>query len=135
MLGTYALSSGYYDAYYVKAQKVRTLIKRDFDEAWSKVDAIVAPTSPTVAFPLGARTDDPYQMYLADVFTIPANMAGIPGVAIPCGFSDGLPVSLQILGPAFAEATILRIADAYERSETWATRRPNLEPAQTAGHD
>ena len=104
MLGTYALSSGYYDAYYVKAQKVRTLIKRDFDEAWDKVDAIVAPTSPTVAFPLGARTDDPYQMYLADVFTIPANMAGIPGVAIPCGFSDGLPVWLQILGH-FHEAT------------------------------
>ncbi len=135
MLGTYALSSGYYDAYYVKAQKVRTLIKRDFDEAWSKVDAIVAPTSPTVAFPLGARTDDPYQMYLADVFTIPANMAGIPGVAIPCGFSDGLPVSLQILGPAFAEATILRIGDAYERSETWAARRPNLEHALAASQD
>ena len=126
MLGTYALSSGYYDAYYVKAQKVRTLIKRDFDEAWSKVDAIVAPTSPTVAFPLGARTDDPYQMYLSDVFTIPANMAGIPGVAVPCGFSDGLPVSLQVLGPAFAEGTILRIADAYERSESWSARRPDL---------
>ena len=132
MLGTYALSSGYYDAYYVKAQKVRTLIKRDFDEAWAKVDAIVAPTSPTVAFPLGARTDDPYQMYLADVFTIPANMAGIPGVAIPCGFSDGLPVSLQVLGPPFAEATILRIADAYERSETWASQRPSLESASAA---
>jgi aspartyl-tRNA(Asn)/glutamyl-tRNA(Gln) amidotransferase subunit A len=126
MLGTYALSSGYYDAYYVKAQKVRTLIKRDFDEAWERVDAIVAPTSPTVAFPLGARTDDPYQMYLADVFTIPANMAGIPGVAIPCGFSEGLPVSLQVLGPPFAEATILRVADAYERSESWSLRRPDL---------
>jgi aspartyl-tRNA(Asn)/glutamyl-tRNA(Gln) amidotransferase subunit A len=126
MLGTYALSSGYYDAYYVKAQKVRTLIKRDFDEAWAKVDAIVAPTSPTVAFPLGARMDDPYQMYLADVFTIPANMAGIPGVAVPCGFSDGLPVSLQVLGPPFAEATILRIADAYERSESWLGRQPAL---------
>jgi aspartyl-tRNA(Asn)/glutamyl-tRNA(Gln) amidotransferase subunit A len=126
MLGTYALSSGYYDAYYVKAQKVRTLIKQDFDEAWTKVDAIVAPTSPTVAFPLGARTKDPYQMYLADVFTIPANMAGIPGVAVPCGFSEGLPVSLQILGPAFAEGTILRIADAYERSERWVERRPTL---------
>jgi len=124
MLGTYALSSGYYDAYYVKAQKVRTLIKRDFDEAWAKVDAIVAPTSPTVAFPLGARTDDPYQMYLADVFTIPANMAGIPGIAVPCGFSQGLPVSLQVLGPSFAEATILRIADAYERSERWGDARP-----------
>ncbi|MDQ2654557.1 MAG: Asp-tRNA(Asn)/Glu-tRNA(Gln) amidotransferase subunit GatA, partial [Chloroflexota bacterium] len=116
MLGTYALSSGYYDAYYVKAQKVRTLIKQDFDRAWEQVDAIVAPTSPTVAFALGARTDDPYQMYLADVFTIPANMAGIPGVALPCGFSDGLPVSLQILGPAFAEDTILRVAHAYEQA-------------------
>ncbi len=126
MLGTYALSSGYYDAYYVKAQKVRTLIRQDFDEAWERVDAIVAPTSPTVAFPLGARTDDPYQMYLADVFTIPANMAGIPGVAVPCGFSDGLPVSLQILGPSFAEATILRIAHAYERSEPWSSRQPEL---------
>jgi aspartyl-tRNA(Asn)/glutamyl-tRNA(Gln) amidotransferase subunit A len=124
MLGTYALSSGYYDAYYVKAQKVRTLIKQDFDRAWAHVDAIVAPTSPTVAFRLGERTDDPYQMYLADVFTIPANMAGIPGVAVPCGFSEGLPVSLQILGPAFAEATILRIADAYERSERWREQVP-----------
>ncbi len=129
MLGTYALSSGYYDAYYIKAQKVRTLIKQDFDAAWSKVDAIVAPTSPTVAFPLGARTDDPYQMYLADVFTIPANMAGIPGVAVPCGFSEELPVSLQVLGPAFAEATILRIADAYERTESWAARRPQIAAA------
>ena len=129
MLGTYALSSGYYDAYYVKAQKVRTLIKQDFDEAWTRVDAIVAPTSPTVAFPLGARTDDPYQMYLADVFTIPANMAGIPGVAVPCGFSNGLPVSLQILGPAFAEASILRIAHAYEQSEPWAARRPEISTA------
>ena len=124
MLGTYALSSGYYDAYYVKAQKVRTLIKQDFDRAWEQVDAIVAPTSPTVAFPLGARTDDPYQMYLADVFTIPANMAGIPGVAVPCGFSDGLPVSLQILGPAFAEDIILRVAHAYEQAESWYKARP-----------
>lgn len=124
MLGTYALSSGYYDAYYVKAQKVRTLIKQDFDRAWEQVDAIVAPTSPTVAFPLGARTDDPYQMYLADVFTIPANMAGIPGVALPCGFSDGLPVSLQVLGPAFAEDTILRVAHAYEQSESWHAVKP-----------
>jgi aspartyl-tRNA(Asn)/glutamyl-tRNA(Gln) amidotransferase subunit A len=132
MLGTYALSSGYYDAYYVKAQKVRTLIKQDFDTAWQAVDAIVAPTSPTVAFPLGARTDDPYQMYLADVFTIPANMAGIPGIAIPCGFSDGLPVSLQLLGPPFAEATILRIADAYERSQPWSGQRPDLDALTAA---
>ncbi|MFN8591409.1 MAG: Asp-tRNA(Asn)/Glu-tRNA(Gln) amidotransferase subunit GatA [Thermomicrobiales bacterium] len=132
MLGTYALSSGYYDAYYVKAQKVRTLIKRDFDEAWEKVDAIIAPTSPTVAFPLGARTDDPYQMYLADVFTIPANMAGIPGLAVPCGFSDGLPVSVQLLGKPFAEATILRIADAYERSTSWSKQRPPVVPSGAA---
>jgi aspartyl-tRNA(Asn)/glutamyl-tRNA(Gln) amidotransferase subunit A len=128
MLGTYALSSGYYDAYYVKAQKVRTLIKQDFDDAWTKVDAIVAPTSPTVAFELGARTTDPYQMYLADVFTIPANMAGIPGVAVPCGFSDGLPVSLQVLGPAFGEATILRVADAYEKAAGWHRHLPAMQP-------
>lgn len=126
MLGTYALSSGYYDAYYVKAQKVRTLIKRDFDEAFAQVDAIVAPTSPTVAFPIGARTDDPYQMYLADVFTIPANMAGIPGIAVPCGFSDGLPVSLQVLGRSFDEQTVLRVAHAYEQAASWFKERPNL---------
>ncbi len=127
MLGTHALSSGYYDAYYVKGQKVRTLIKRDFDEAFARVDAIVAPTSPTVAFGIGARTADPYQMYLADVFTVPASMAGIPGIAVPCGFADGLPVSLQILGRHFDEATVLRVADAYERSEPWAGMRPPLE--------
>jgi aspartyl-tRNA(Asn)/glutamyl-tRNA(Gln) amidotransferase subunit A len=126
MLGTYALSSGYYDAYYVKAQKVRTLIKRDFDEAFATVDAVVAPTSPTVAFRIGARTDDPVQMYLADVFTIPANMAGIPGVAVPCGFSDGMPVSLQVLGKSFDEAGILRIAHAYEQAAGWYKQRPPL---------
>ncbi|HYO30309.1 MAG TPA: amidase family protein, partial [Thermomicrobiales bacterium] len=124
MLGTYALSSGYYDAYYVKAQKVRTLIKQDFERAWESVDAIVAPTSPTVAFPLNARTGDPYQMYLADIFTIPANMAGIPGVSVPCGFADGLPVGLQFLGKPFDEATMLKIAHVYERSESWHTRHP-----------
>lgn len=116
MLGTYALSSGYYDAYYVKAQKVRTLIKQDFDAAFERVDAIVAPTSPTVAFELGSRTDDPYAMYLADVFTIPANMAGIPGVSIPAGFSDGLPVGMQLLGKPFDESTVLGIAHTYEQA-------------------
>ncbi len=126
MLGTYALSSGYYDAYYVKAQKVRTLIKQDFDRAFEAVDVIAAPTSPTVAFPLGARTDDPYQMYLADVLTIPGNMAGICGVALPCGFSDGLPVSLQILGKAFDEMTILAVAHAYEQSTDWHRQRPHV---------
>ena len=119
MLGTYALSSGYYDAYYVKAQKVRTLIKQDFERAFEQVDVIAAPTSPTVAFGIGSRIDDPYQMYLSDVFTIPANMAGIPGVAIPCGMSDGLPVSLQLLGKPFDEETVLGIAHAYERATEW----------------
>jgi aspartyl-tRNA(Asn)/glutamyl-tRNA(Gln) amidotransferase subunit A len=124
MLGTYALSSGYYDAYYVKAQKVRTLIKQDFDQAFENVDVIVGPTSPTVAFPIGARTNDPYQMYLADVFTIPANMAGIPGIALPCGFSDGLPVSLQMLGRAFEEQTLLGVAHAYEQAAGWHRQLP-----------
>jgi aspartyl-tRNA(Asn)/glutamyl-tRNA(Gln) amidotransferase subunit A len=124
MLGTYALASGYYDAYYVKAQKVRTLIKQDFDEAFKSVDVIIAPTSPTVAFRIGDRVDDPLQMYLSDIFTIPANMAGLPGVAIPCGFSDNLPVSLQVLGSAFGEEMILRAAYAYEQATSWHTARP-----------
>lgn len=127
MLGTYALSSGYYDAYYVKAQKARTLIKQDFDEAFQRVDVIVSPTSPTVAFKIGARTDDPYQMYLADVFTIPANMAGIPGIAVPCGFSDDMPVSLQLLGKPFDESTLFRVAHAYEQSTEWHQMRPPLD--------
>ncbi len=116
MLGTYALSSGYYDDYYVKAQKVRTLLKQDFDRAFTQVDAIVTPTSPTVAFELGSRTDDPYEMYLADIFTIPANMAGIPGISVPGGFSDGMPVGLQLLGKSFDEANLIGIAHAYEQS-------------------
>jgi len=136
MIGTYALSSGYYDAYYVKAQQVRTLIKQEFDVAFglgpdparaAGVDVIVAPTSPTTAFTIGERSDDPLAMYLADVLTIPANLAGIPSVAIPCGFAEGLPVSVQIMGPAFAEERILRVADAYERVTDWATRRPPLD--------
>ncbi len=126
MLGTYALSSGYYDAYYVKAQKVRTLIKQDFDAAFEKVDAIVAPTSPTIAFPSGSRTSDPYQMYLADVFTIPANMAGIPGISVPAGFSEGLPVGLQFLGKAFDEERLLGVAHAYEQAAGWYHQLPEL---------
>lgn len=127
MLGTYALSSGYYDAYYGKAQKVRTLIKQDFDRAFERVDVIVAPTSPTTAFQVGERIDDPYQMYLADVFTIPANMAGIPGISVPCGFSNDLPVGLQFLGQAFDEATLLGVAHAYEQSQLWFKQHPNLQ--------
>jgi aspartyl-tRNA(Asn)/glutamyl-tRNA(Gln) amidotransferase subunit A len=129
MLGTYALASGYYDAYYVKAQKVRTLIKQDFDRAFERVAVILAPTSPTVAFKIGDRSDNPLQMYLADIFTIPANMAGLPGVAIPCGFSEGLPVSLQVLGPAFGEETVLRAAHAYEQATNWQTM-PTLAAAR-----
>ncbi|HET7440347.1 MAG TPA: Asp-tRNA(Asn)/Glu-tRNA(Gln) amidotransferase subunit GatA [Terriglobales bacterium] len=117
MLGTYALSAGYYDAYYLKAQKVRTLLTRDFDGAFQKVDAIVTPTSPTAAFKLGEKTDDPLAMYLADIYTVTADLAGIPGISIPCGETrDKLPIGLQILGRHFDEATILRIAHAYERS-------------------
>jgi aspartyl-tRNA(Asn)/glutamyl-tRNA(Gln) amidotransferase subunit A len=114
MLGTYALSSGYYDAYYLKAQKVRTLIKRDFDEAFEKCDAIVSATSPTVAFPLGAKTQDPLAMYLCDVLTLGGNLAGLPGVSMPCGMSEGLPVGLQVLAPQWREDIALRVARAYE---------------------
>ena len=124
MLGTYALAAGYYDAFYVKAQKVRTLIKQDFDRAFEQVDAILMPTSPTVAFSIGDRVEDPLSMYLADYFTIPANMAGLPGVAIPCGFSDNLPVSIQVIGPAFGEEIALRVAHAYEQSTEWGARQP-----------
>jgi aspartyl-tRNA(Asn)/glutamyl-tRNA(Gln) amidotransferase subunit A len=117
MLGTYALSAGYYDAYYLKAQRVRTLLVRDFEEAFKKVDAIVTPTSPTAAFKLGEKVDDPLSMYLADIFTVTADLAGIPGISIPCGETrENLPVGLQILGKHFDEATILRVAHAYERA-------------------
>ena len=119
MLGTYALSSGYYDAYYLKAQKVRTLIRREFEEAFKRFDALVAPTCPTPAFELGAKTDDPVQMYLSDICTIPANIAGIPAMSVPAGFSFGLPVGLQIMAKAFGEPTLFRVAYAYEQSMGW----------------
>jgi aspartyl-tRNA(Asn)/glutamyl-tRNA(Gln) amidotransferase subunit A len=124
MLGTYALSAGYYDAYYVKAQQVRTLIKDEFDEVLSTVDAILAPTSPTVAFKIGAKTDDPLAMYLNDACTLPVNIAGLPGISVPCGLSDGLPVGFQVIGRAFDEATVLRVADAYEQAAGFADLRP-----------
>ncbi|HYU62358.1 MAG TPA: Asp-tRNA(Asn)/Glu-tRNA(Gln) amidotransferase subunit GatA [Verrucomicrobiae bacterium] len=116
MLGTYALSSGYYDAYYLKAQKVRTLIKRDFDEAFKRCDAIVSATSPTVAFPVGAKTQDPLSMYLCDVLTLGGNLAGLPGISVPCGTADGLPVGLQVLGPQWGENVVLRVARTYEEA-------------------
>lgn len=127
MLGTYALSSGYYEAYYKKSQQVRTLIKRDFDEAFKKVDVIVTPTSPTAAFRIGEKSEDPLQMYLSDIFTISVNLAGVPGISIPCGFTSGnLPVGLQLIGRHFDEETILKAAYAYEQSTDWHKRRPNL---------
>jgi aspartyl-tRNA(Asn)/glutamyl-tRNA(Gln) amidotransferase subunit A len=116
MLGAYALSSGYYDAYYLKAEKVRTLIKRDFDAAFERIDALISPTSPSVAFKIGEKVADPYAMYLNDVFTIPANLAGICGLSMPGGFSDGLPVGVQLLGPALGEPMLLRIADAFQQA-------------------
>ena len=117
MLGTYALSAGYYDAYYLKAQKVRTLIKADFDALFDAgFDALVAPTSPSVAFRFGAKLADPVSMYLSDACTLPVNMAGLPGLSIPCGLSEGLPVGLQLVGPQFAENTLFRIGHALERA-------------------
>lgn len=127
MLGTYALSSGYYDAYYRKAQQVRTLIKQDFDRAFERFDVLVAPTSPTTAFRLGEKTDDPMAMYLSDVCTLPVNVAGLPGISIPCGFdAKGLPVGLQLIGKPFDEATLLRAAFSYEQSTDFHRRRPAL---------
>ena len=127
MLGTYALSAGYYDAYYLKAQKVRTLIKRDFEKVFETCDAIVTPTSPTPAFKMGERLTDPLTMYLSDIYTISANLAGIPAVSVPCGFTqEGLPVGLQIIGKAFDEATILSLGHAYQEATDWHKRRPPL---------
>jgi aspartyl-tRNA(Asn)/glutamyl-tRNA(Gln) amidotransferase subunit A len=127
MLGTYALSAGYYDAYYLKAQKVRTLIKRDFEEAFRSVDAILSPTSPTAAFRIGEKVSDPLAMYLNDVFTLPCNLAGLPGLSLPCGFTrGGLPIGLQILGRPWDEAGVLRIARAYEREHDFHRQAPTL---------
>jgi len=130
MLGTYALSSGYYDAYYKKAQQVRTLIKRDFEEAFRKVDVIITPTAPTPAFKVGEKADDPLQMYLSDIFTISVNLAGVPGISIPCGFTkNSLPIGMQLIGRHFDEETILRVAFAYEQSTEWHRRKPKLQNA------
>jgi aspartyl-tRNA(Asn)/glutamyl-tRNA(Gln) amidotransferase subunit A len=128
ILGTYVLSSGYYDAYYLRAQKVRTLIRNDFIKAFEKVDAIVTPTTPTAAFKAGEKSGDPLQMYLSDIFTISCNLAGICGISLPCGFTTNpkLPVGLQLLGKAFGESTILKLAHAYEQSTNWRKERPSL---------
>ncbi len=126
MLGTYALSSGYYDAYYLKAQQARTLIRQDFDRVFQDVDALVTPTSPVTAFKIGEKSGDPVQMYLIDVCTLPVNISGLPGLSVPCGFSDGLPVGLQLIGPQFSEETLLRTAHAYESATGWSKARPAL---------
>ncbi|GAB4207478.1 MAG: Asp-tRNA(Asn)/Glu-tRNA(Gln) amidotransferase subunit GatA [Roseiflexaceae bacterium] len=126
MLGTYVLSAGYYDAYYRRAQQVRTLIRRDFQQVFEQVDLLAAPTAPTVAFKIGEKTTDPLAMYLEDVCTLPGSLAGVPGLVVPCGFSENLPVGLQLIGRPFDEATILRVGDAYQRQTDWHTRRPSL---------
>jgi aspartyl-tRNA(Asn)/glutamyl-tRNA(Gln) amidotransferase subunit A len=131
MIGTYALSAGYYDAYYLKAQQVRTLIRREFDAAFKDHDVLVAPVSPTPAFKLGEKTDDPLQMYLNDVCTIPVSIAGLPAISVPCGFAtapDGarLPIGLQIIARPFDEATLFRVAHAYEQATDWHREFPPL---------
>jgi aspartyl-tRNA(Asn)/glutamyl-tRNA(Gln) amidotransferase subunit A len=127
MIGTYALSAGYYDAYYLKAQQVRTLIKQDFDAAFEQVDVLVSPTAPTTAFRAGEKTSDPLSMYLSDLMTIPVNLAGLPGLSLPCGFDEGgLPIGLQLIGNVLREDLVLRTAYAYEQSTTWHQQQPNL---------
>ena len=126
MLGTYALSTGYYDAYYLKAQKVRTLIRQDFARVFETVDALVTPTSPVVAFPLGEKTADPVQMYLTDICTLPVNIAGLPGLSVPCGFSEGLPVGMQLIGPHLSDETLLQLGYAFEQATEWHQARPQL---------
>lgn len=126
MLGTFALSSGYYDAYYKKAQKVRTLIKKDFEDVFEKYDVIVGPTTPTPAFKIGEKTSDPLTMYANDILTIPVNLAGVPGISVPCGFADGLPLGLQIIGKHFDEGTVYRVAHAFEQATDHHKAKPEL---------
>lgn len=127
MLGTYVLSAGYYDAYYLKAQQVRTLILRDYDQAFERVDVVAMPTSPVPPFRIGERVSDPLQMYLGDIFTVSANLAAVPAISIPCGFTaNRLPIGLQLTGRRFDEATLLRMADAYERDTQWWNQQPPI---------
>ena len=126
MLGTYALSAGYYDAYYLKAQQARTLIRQDFARVFQQVDALVTPTSPVVAFPLGEKTADPVEMYLIDVCTLPVNIAGLPALSIPCGFSENLPVGMQLIGPHLSEETLLHLGYAYQQATHWHEAEPEL---------
>jgi aspartyl-tRNA(Asn)/glutamyl-tRNA(Gln) amidotransferase subunit A len=130
MLGTYALSAGYYDEYYLKAQKVRTLVRRDFDTAFKHCDAIVTPTSPSTAFKMGEKIQNPLQMYLSDICTISINLAGVPAISVPCGLDrEGLPIGMQVIGKHFDEPTILRVAYAYEQQTEWHRKKPALSHA------
>jgi aspartyl-tRNA(Asn)/glutamyl-tRNA(Gln) amidotransferase subunit A len=124
MTGTYVLSAGYFDAYYLKAQKVRRLITEDFRAAFQQVDVVVGPTTPTPAFDIGAKIDDPVTMYLNDIYTIGANLAGLPGISLPCGFVDGLPMGLQLIGPHFSEGRLLNAAHLYQQATEWHTHAP-----------
>ena len=126
MLGAFALSSGYYDAYYLKAQQARTLIRQDFARVFDEVDALVAPVSPVAAFPIGERVDDPLRMYLVDIYTLPVNIAGLPAMSVPCGFADGLPVGLQLIGPHLSEPALLNIAHSYQQATNWHRMRPDI---------
>jgi len=135
MLGTFVLSAGYYDAFYLRAQKARTLIRRDFDAAFERFDVLVGPVTPTVAFRLGEKVDDPLTMYLSDVYTVPLNLAGVPGVSVPCGFVGGLPVGLQIIGRPFGEAEMLNVAAAFERATAFHEAHPPMAALTGAGID
>lgn len=127
MVGTYTLSAGYYDAYYLKAQKVRTLIKQDFDRAFTQVEVLVCPTSPTTAFKAGEKTSDPLSMYLSDLMTIPVNLAGLPAISVPCGFdSQGLPIGMQLIGKVLGESRLFEVAHAYEQATPWHKHNPNI---------
>ena len=125
MLGTFALSAGYYDAYYLKAQKVRTLIRQDFEKAFETCDALITPVAPTTAFRIGEKITNPLDMYLSDVFVVAVNLAGIPALSVPCGFSNGLPVGMQIIGPYLSEETLLRIGHLYQSQTDWHTKHPS----------
>ena len=127
MIGTYTLSAGYYDAYYLKAQKVRTLIKQDFDNAFKQVDVLACPTAPIAAFKTGEKTSDPLNMYLTDLMTIPVNLAGLPGISIPCGFNDeGIPIGLQLIGNVLREDQLFQVAYAYEQATDWHLKTPSI---------
>jgi aspartyl-tRNA(Asn)/glutamyl-tRNA(Gln) amidotransferase subunit A len=133
MLGTFGLSAGYYDAYYLQAQRVRTLLRQDFERAFAKVDALIAPVCPTTAFKLGEKIDDPLQMYLSDIHVVAANPGGVCSLAVPCGFSKGMPVGMQIIAPPLGEPAAFKVGYAYQTTTDWHTTRPNLVGSDNGG--